>query len=95
MENFSMPFLFEHRQYLADVAVIQGEDHIQYSISPRDADLLLEYGTQVVHVFEGKPGEFAFPGMTEDRLAFSEALDAALRAYLEKKPNRVGAARVQ
>jgi hypothetical protein len=93
MENFSMPFLFEHRQHLADVAMIRGEDHVQYSISPRDPDLLLEYGTQVVHVFDGKPGEFAFPGMTEEKITFSEALDAALRARVGKKPNRVGAAR--
>jgi hypothetical protein len=92
MQNFSMPFLFEHRQYMADVATIRGKDHIQYSISARDQDLLLEYGTQVVHVFDGKPMEFAFPGMTDEKLAFSKALDAGLRAHLGKKTNRVAEA---
>ena len=86
MKHFDISFFFQHRRYEAEVAVIHGQDHIQYSISPKDHFLLMEFGTQVLHEFAGKPLEFAFPGLTEETKIYSDALAAGLRHFLGKKP---------
>jgi hypothetical protein len=84
MQNFEITFDFENRRYLADVSVIRGADHLQYNIAPQDEVLKMEYGNQVIHEFTGKPMQFAFPGSTEEKEAYSEALAAGLRRFLHQ-----------
>ena len=87
MQNFEITFEFENRRYLADVSVIRGAEHLQYTISPQDEVLKMEYGNQVIHEFTGKPMQLAFPGETEEKVAYSEALAAGLRRFLhQSKP---------
>jgi hypothetical protein len=82
MQHFDMPFHFQGHRYLASVAVIRGHDHLQYTVSPQDEDLLQEYGAQVIHEFTGKPPEAAFPGSTDEKRAYSEAVTAGLSRWL-------------
>jgi len=86
MNNFEISFSFEHRHYQAKVTVIRAEDHIQYTISPEDEHLLKEFGTQVIHEFPGKPFQLAFPGTTDERKTYSEALIKGLQHFLGEKP---------
>jgi hypothetical protein len=85
MEKFQITFSFEHGRHEAEVVMIKSKDHTQYTISPKDEDLFLNYGTQVIHEFAGKPMEFAFPGSTDKKVSLSKALAAGLKHYLEKK----------
>jgi hypothetical protein len=86
MPSFEIPFAFENRRYIADVSVIRGQDHIQYTIIPQDEALLLDYGAQVIHEISGKPLQFAFPGQTEEKKAYSEAVAIGLHRFLTSKP---------
>ncbi len=45
----------------------------------------MHYGTQVIHEFNGRPMEFAFPELTDEKASLSKALAAGLKHYLEKK----------
>lgn len=85
MEKFQITFSFEHGRHEADVVMIKGKDHTQYTIRPKDESLFLHFGTQVIHEFAGKPMEFAFPGSTDEKVLWSKALAAGLKHYLEKK----------
>jgi hypothetical protein len=89
MKKFEISFSFRRHLYQADVALIHGKGHIQYSISPRDRGLFEEFGTQVIHEFTGKPMEFAFPGSTEEKMKFSHALVSGLRHFLKDKENKL------
>jgi hypothetical protein len=82
MNNFEMPFHFQGHRYLARVSVTRGQDHLQYTVSPQDEDLLLQYGAQVIHEFSGRPLEAAFPGISEEQRAYSEAVLAGLHRWL-------------
>ena len=84
MQNFEITFALQNHFYLADVAVIHGADHIQYTITPQDEGLKEEYGTQVIHEFSGKPMQLAFPGSTEEKAAYSEALVKGLHRFLKQ-----------
>jgi len=83
MKKFAIPFTFDNQRYLADVTVMQGRDHIQYTISPQDEGLLKRFHTQVVHEFFENPLQMAFPGATEEQIKFSEALAEGLRHFLD------------
>ncbi len=85
MEKFQISFSFEHTRHEAEVVAIKNKDHTQYTISPKDEHLFLHYGTQVIHEFNGKPMEFAFPELTDEKASLSKALAAGLKHYLEKK----------
>ena len=85
MSNFQIKFSFEQHHYTADVSVIQGKDHLQYNISPLDDKLLVQYGTQVIHVFPGESMDVAFPGTTDEKMDYSSALAAGLRHFLQNK----------
>jgi hypothetical protein len=85
MKRFEMSFTFQDHRYLADVSVLRGDDHIQYTVSPQDEELLLEYGAQVIHEFSGKPLQPAFPGATEEKGAYAEALVKGLQRFLSSK----------
>jgi hypothetical protein len=82
MQNFEITFSFQGHRYLAEVSAIRGHDHIQYIISPQDENLLQEYGAQVIHEFSGRPLEAAFPGSTEEKKAYADALTAGLHRFL-------------
>ena len=85
MPRFEISFAFENRRYIADVSVIRGQDHIQYTVVPQDETLLLDYGAQVIHEFSGKPLQFAFPGETEEKKDYSNAVAAGLHRFLTSK----------
>ena len=85
MKKFQISFSFEHARHKAEVVAIKSKDHTQYSISPKDERLFLHYGTQVIHEFNGKPMEFAFPGSTDEKASLSRALATGLKHYLENK----------
>jgi hypothetical protein len=88
MGNFEMPFLFEGRHYIANVSVLHGHDHLQYTILPQDEDLRTDYPTQVIHEFPGKPLQAAFPGASEESTAFADAILAGLKKFLQQAKAR-------
>jgi hypothetical protein len=83
MNQFEISFFFDHHHHPATVTVIHGKHHIQYTVGPTDEDLLIRYGTQVIHQFKGKPMELAFPGDSPEKIAFSKAILTSLEHYLE------------
>lgn len=85
MHNFEINFPFRNRRVQAEVSVLRGEDHIQYTISPIDERLLEEFGTQVIHEFPGKSMEPAFPGSTEEKKEYADALAKGLKHFLAQK----------
>jgi hypothetical protein len=84
MGIFEISFNFKGHQYNADVSVLHGGDHIQYTIVPHDEDLRLAYPTQVIHEFPGKPLQAAFPGTTEESKFYAEVMLAGLRKFLDR-----------
>lgn len=84
MKTFEIHFSLHDHQYTAEVVPIQAKDHVQYTISPREEDMLLKYKTQVVHQFEGRVMEAAFPGATEEEKAYSAAVTRGLKNYLNR-----------
>ena len=71
MSNFQIKFSFEHHHYTADVSVIEGQGHTQYSISPLFDKLFVQYGAQVIHVFHGESMDVAFPGTTAEKMGMA------------------------
>ncbi len=78
MQDFQLSFTFNHAHHTASVTVLQGRDHIQYTIVPDDPVLEEKFVTQVVHRF-GDKLEFAFPGKGEEAQRYNEALEKALK----------------
>jgi hypothetical protein len=82
MNNFEISFSFQHHRYQAEVSIIRGVDHIQYTISTTDRHLLNEYGAQVIHEFAGKPLQIALPGSTAEQQVYAEAVAVGLQHFL-------------
>lgn len=85
MKTFEIHFTLQDHQYTAEVVSIQAKDHVQYTISPCEEDMLLKYKTQVVHQFEGRVMEAAFPGTTEDEKAYAAAVTRGLKNHLRQQ----------
>jgi hypothetical protein len=85
MHKFEINFPFKNRRVQAEVSVLKGDDHIQYTISPIDEHLLEEFGSQVIHEFPGKSMEPAFPGLTKEKKEFADALAKGLKHFLENR----------
>jgi len=77
--SFEIGFMLEGKHYQATVAVLQGKDHVQYTISPTEEALELKYGNQVVHQFPGQPMQFAFPINGPHQEPYNKAVGDALR----------------
>jgi hypothetical protein len=81
-QSFDIEFTLDGKHYQANVAVLKGEDHVQYTISPADEALLLKYGNQVIHQFPGRPMQFAFPINGPHQEPYNKAVGEALRRVL-------------
>ena len=81
-QSFDIEFVLDGKHYKATVAVLQGQGHVQYTISPTDEALQLKYGNQVVHQFPGRPMQFAFPVNGPHQEPYNKAVGEALRRAL-------------
>lgn len=84
MQTFKLDFTFNHAHYKASASVLQGTDHIQYTIIPDDRILEEKFATQVVHRF-GDKLEFAFPGKGEEAKRYNEALEKSLKEHIKRE----------
>ena len=78
MQEFKLDFTLNHAHHTASVSVLEGTDHLQYTIVPDDPALEERFATQVVHRF-GDKWEFAFPGEGAEAEQYNEALEKALK----------------
>ncbi len=80
MNQFTIQFQFEGRDYIADVTEIGGLDDTQYAVSPRDEKLTEKFKTNVIRKVKGNNEyQYALPA-APGGVEFMEALAKGLSA---------------
>jgi hypothetical protein len=87
METFLLTIPSEQGDLAAEVALLRHDDHTQYTVTPAAPGDKEQFGTQVFHLFPGKPLQAAFPGTNKESRAFWNAAAKALGKHLERQPD--------
>jgi len=83
MERFVISFSYQGQTFEAEVTMLKGRDHLQYTVWPTDPQLQDEFGAEVFHKFESQPLQTAFPLGDERARAYIDALKQSLNRVNE------------
>lgn len=85
MKQYSIPFDFKGKHYIADVTEIDGLDNTEYAISARDEALATIYKTNVIQIDKDDENwHYGLPA-SADGDEYMKSLASGLRAHLSKE----------